>query len=109
MKTVGVRALRENPGVLSQSAEKGELVLLTSRNDPISVAVPFDDALLKSGVHVSLAVKLYEEGALTLARAAGLAKMPIERFLACLKAQGINVVTMTSADLDADMESLGGK
>ena len=48
MKTIGVRALRENPGVLSQSAAAGEFVLLTNRNDPISLSVPFDEELLRT-------------------------------------------------------------
>ena len=81
MKTVGVRALRENPGVLSQSAAKGEFVLVTNRNNPISLSVPFDEELLKSGVHVNMAAKLYEEGVLTLTKSATLAKMSVESFL----------------------------
>ena len=53
MKTVGVRALRENPGILSQAARDGDMVLVTNRSAPISLSVPFDDDLLKSGVHVN--------------------------------------------------------
>ena len=73
MKAIGVRALRENPGVLSQSAAAGEFVLVMNRNDPVSLSVPFDEDLLRSGVHVNVALKLYEEGLLTLPKAAKLA------------------------------------
>ena len=69
MKTVGVRALRENPGLLSQCAAVGELLLVTNRSDPVSIALPFNDDLLRAGVQVHLAVKLYEDGVLTLAKA----------------------------------------
>jgi len=106
MKTVGVRALRENPGVLSQSAAKGEFVLVTNRNDPISLSVPFDDDLLKSGVHINIGVKLYEDGVLTLTKAAALAKMPVETFIKILGHMGIVVVDQTSEELDADLDSL---
>ena len=46
----------------------GEFVLVTNRNDPISLSVPFNDELVKAGVH--RAVKLYEEGVLTRSKAA---------------------------------------
>jgi len=81
MKTIGVRALRENPGALSQSAVAGEYVLVTNRNDPVSLSIPFDDRLLETGVHVTIATKLYGEGLLTLTKAAKLAKLSPEAFL----------------------------
>ena len=108
MKTIGVRALRENPGVLSRCAADGEFVLITHRNDPLSLSVPFDNELLRVGVHVTLAVKLYEEGVLTLAKAAKLAKMPVESFLQKLAGLGIVTVDQTSEELNADLSILDG-
>jgi len=106
MKTIGVRALRENPGVLSQSAAAGELVLITNRNDPISLAIPFDDDLLRAGVHVSIALKLYAEGVLTLPKAARLAKMPVEEFMKRLTCLDIVVVNQTSEELESDLDAI---
>ena len=108
MKTVGVRALRENPRVLSQSAAKGEFVLLTNRNDPISLAVPFDYHLLKSGVHINLAVILYEQNVLPLTKAAALAKLPVEEFLALLAAANVVVVDQSPEELQSDLDALSG-
>ena len=107
MKTVGVRALRENPGVLSQSATEGELVLLTNRNDPISLAIPFDDELLHSGIHVNLAIALYEQKAITLVKAAALAKLSVEAFLALLAKANIVVVDQSLEELQSDLDTLG--
>ena len=106
MKTVGVRALRENPGVLSQSAADGEFVLFTNRNDPISLAVPFNDELLRSGVHVNLAVTLYEQGVITLVKAAALAKLSVEAFLALLAKANIVVVDQSLEELKSDLDTL---
>ncbi|MBX2808268.1 MAG: UPF0175 family protein [Cellvibrionaceae bacterium] len=106
MKTVGVRALRENPGILSQSAAEGEFVLLTNRNEPISLSVPFNDDLLDAGVNINVAIKLYEEGVLTLAKAAKLSKMPVETFLNKLGCLGIVVVDQSTKDLSADLDTL---
>ncbi|MEO0444048.1 MAG: UPF0175 family protein [Pseudomonadota bacterium] len=108
MKTVGVRALRENPGILSQSAAKGEFVLLTNRNEPMSLSVPFNDDLLDAGVNINLAIKLYEEGLLTLAKAAKLSKMPVEAFLNKLGCLGIVVVDQSAKDISADLDILNG-
>ena len=106
MKTIGIRALRENPGVLSQYAAAGEFVLVTNRNDPISLSVPFDDDLLRSGVHLSVAVKLYEENVLTLVKAARLAKMPVEVFMQKLASFGVTVVDQSTEELVSDLNAL---
>ncbi len=106
MKTIGVRALRENPGVLSQCAAKGEYVLVTNRNDPMSLSVPFDDELVRSGVHVNIAVKLYDEELLSLAKAAKLARMPVETFLNTLANLGIVVVDQTRQELESDLKNI---
>ena len=103
MKTIGVRALRENPAVLSQSAEAGEYVLVTNRSDPISLAIPFDEELLRSGVHINLAVKLYEEGVVTVSRAARIAQLSIEEFLGKLAILGVVVIDQVAAELEADL------
>ncbi len=106
MKTIGVRALRENPGVLSQAAADGEFVVITNRNKPSSISVPFDDVLLESGIHVSLAISAFETGVLPLVKAARLAKMPVESFLEKLALLGIDVVDQSTAELDADLAAL---
>ena len=106
MKTVGVRSLRENPGVLSQSAAEGEFVLLTNRNDPISLAIPFDDELLRSGIHVNLAIALYEQRAITLVKAATLAKLSVEAFLDLLAKANIIVVDESLEELQSDLDTL---
>lgn len=107
MKTIGVRALRENPGVLSQSAAAGEFVLVTNRNAPISLSIPFGEDLLKSGVHVNVALKLYEDNVLTLVKAARLAKMPVEEFMKHLANLDIVVADQTSEELESDLGTLG--
>lgn len=107
MKTVGVRALRENPGILNQCADMGEFVLLTNRNQPMSLSIPFDQRLLENGVHVSLAIMLFEQGAVTLVKAAKIADMSTEAFLAHLKTAGVIVLDQTAQELADDLKTLG--
>ena len=106
MKTIGVRALRENPSVLSQSAEAGEYVVVTNRHSPISIAIPFSDELLEMGLHVNMAIKFYEEGLLSLGKSAQLAKMSVESFLEHLSNLGIAVVDQTSEELLEDLDEI---
>lgn len=106
MKTIGVRALRENPGLLSQCAAAGDLLLITNRSDPVSIALPFNGDLLRSGVQVHLAIKLYEDGVLTLVKAAHLAHMPVEQFLQALALLDITTVHQSMDELHADLDVL---
>lgn len=103
MKNIGIRELRTNPGVLSRYAQSGELALLTNHSLPISISVPFDDALLREGIHTLLAIKLFEEGSMTLCRAAKFAHLSTELFLKKLAILGITVVDQSSEELSQEL------
>jgi predicted HTH domain antitoxin len=106
MKSIGIRALRENPGLLSQAAAEGKLLLVTNRSEPVSIALPFGDDLIKAGIHVQLAIKLFEEGVLTLSKAANLAHMSVEHFMSSLASLGITVVHQSADELLEDLQEL---
>ncbi len=106
MKSIGIRALRENPGLLSQAAAEGKLLLVTNRSEPVSIALPFGDDLIKAGIHVQLAIKLFEEGVLTLSKAANLAHMSVEQFMNSLASLGITVVHQSADELREDLQEL---
>lgn len=57
MEIVTVRDLRNRTGELIREAQLGNLSLITKHGQPVFVAVPFDDALLESGVGVYLSLK----------------------------------------------------
>lgn len=103
MQTFTIRELRERSGDLSREAEEGRLALVTRRGQPLFVSVPFTDELLRAGVHVALAVSLFQSGELTPARAAKLARMRLPQFLAHLSAQGIAVVDHDPAELEQEL------
>lgn len=83
--------------------------MLTNRNQPMSLSVPFNHKLLDNGVNLSLAIGLYEQGTLTLAKAAKIARLPIQDFLAHLATYGIDVVEQTDDELLNDLATLGIK
>ena len=58
------------------------------------------------GVHLNVAIKLFEDGILTLTKAAKLAKMPTEEFILRLASLGIVVADQSTKELEADLEAL---
>ncbi|NMG44760.1 type II toxin-antitoxin system prevent-host-death family antitoxin [Aromatoleum toluvorans] len=104
METFTVRDLRERTGELIRGAEAGKLSVVTKHGNPVFVAVPFDDALLESGVRTSLAIKLFDEGTLTLAQAAKFAGLGIEEMIERTGAAGVAVVQQTPDELNDELD-----
>ncbi|EDT3379620.1 prevent-host-death family protein [Salmonella enterica subsp. enterica serovar Mbandaka] len=99
MQTFSIRELRERSGDLSRIAEQGELSLVTRHGQPLFVGVPFTEELLRAGVHVALATRLFQSGDLSAGKAAKLAGMQLPEFLAYISRQGIAVVDYDPAEL----------
>ena len=78
MDAFTISDLRERTGELMRDAEAGKLSIVTKHGQPVFVAVPFNETLLKEGVGGALAVKLFDDDVISLGEAAKLA--------GCLKA-----------------------
>jgi prevent-host-death family protein len=100
-----VRDLRNRTGDLMRNAEEGRLSIITKHGHPAILAIPFDERLLAVGVHRSLAVHLFEGGLATLAQAAKLAGLPVERFLEVLGEAGVPAVSYPKEGLAGEVES----
>lgn len=105
MESFAVRDLREHTGELVRNAESGQYSVVTKHGRPLFVALPFDDALLRSGVNLALADKLVQSGELSVGAAAKLAGMPYARYLQHLGAMGVSMLD-AEADLDAETKLL---
>ena len=99
-----VRDLRNRTGDLMRDAEEGRLSIITKHGRPAILAIPFDERLLAFGVHRSLAVHLFEAGQATLAQAARLAELSVERFLDVLAEAGVPAVSYPQGELAAEVE-----
>ncbi len=105
MQTFSIRELRERSGELSREAEEGRLAVVTRHGQALFVSVPITEDLLRLGVHTALAVRLFKDGELTSARAAKLARMSLQQFLAHLSDQGIAVVDYDPAELAQELDA----
>lgn len=104
MLSFGIRNLREKIGTYAAQAEAGAISIITRNGKPLTVNIPFDETLVKLGAHKALAVKLYQEGVLTLNKAAKLAGLPMDKFVAVLGSVGITVFGYDIDDVQRELE-----
>jgi prevent-host-death family protein len=107
MEAFTIRDLRERTGELVRNAEQGELAVVAKHGHPLFVAVPLDDGLLRHGVHVALAIKLFQDGTVSLGRAAKLAGLDQESFIDRLSSLGIPAVDYAPEDVDRELKAIG--
>ena len=107
METFSIRDLRERTGELVREAEAGHLSVVAKHGRPLFVAVPMDEHLLKEGVAVALAIRLFAEKVVSLGKAAKLARLPIEDFITRLGAMGIPAIDYPPEELDEELAVLG--
>ena len=107
MNLFTVRDLRERTGELIRDAEAGKLSVVTKHGQPVFVAVPLDEQMIRVGLPVAFAMRLYEEEVLSLGKAARLAQLSPEAFIEKLGAAGIPVVCYDPRELDNELAALG--
>lgn len=71
------------------------------------MAVPFDDAVLKSGVHVVVVVKLFDEEHISLGKAARMADMSVAEFMEHLASLNIPVARPKQKELEQELAAFG--
>ncbi len=99
MHTFSIRELRDRSGELSHEAESGNVSLITKHGQPLMVSVPFDRAVVETGVHVALAVNLFKSKALSLGMASRVARMSRLEFAELLGTLGVPVVDYPAGEL----------
>lgn len=107
METFTIRDLRERTGELVRGAEQGHLSVVTKHGKLVFVAVPMDESLVREGVSVALAIKLFQDGTLSLGKAARLSRMTLPQFTTKLAEQGIPAVDYPPEELDAELAAIG--
>lgn len=103
MDTFTVRDLRERTGDLIRDAEEGKLSIVTKHGQPVFVAVPFDEILLKEGVRVALAVKLFDDEVVSVGKASKLAGMSQSEFIDHLGVLKIPVMRYGKKELEQEL------
>ena len=107
MQTFNLRDLSLRADELTRDVEAGKLSVVTQDGQPIFVVVPFDETLVREGVNVTLAIKLFDEETVSLGKAARLAGMGVVEFMDRLAALRIPIARPRSGELEKEIESFG--
>jgi len=86
---------------------RGNLSVVTKHGRPVFIAVPFDENVLKAGVSVALAVKLYAEDVLSLGKAAKFTGCTVAEFTEQLGKAGIPSVRYSAEELEEELAAIG--
>ena len=103
MEIFTIRDLRERTGELVRGAEAGKLSLVTKHGLGVFVAMPFDEDLVRSGVRVALAVKLFDEEVISVGKAAKLAGVSYVEFINHLGALKIPIARYSEDELSHEL------
>ena len=107
MESVNVSGLKNNPTEALRKAKQGVVVVMNrDRPDALMVGIEAAGVLEARGVRPALATALFRDGALSLARAAGLAGMSLGAFVNHVSRLGIPVVSLDATEAHKDMDTL---
>ena len=107
MHAVSVSGLKNNPAEALRQA-KSSLVVVLNRDHPDAVLIGLEQGgvLQAPGVRAALATALFRDGELSLVRAARVAELDVASFISHLGRLGIPAIRLTSAETNADLDTL---
>lgn len=88
---------------LVKETKDGKMSLLVENSEPVAVVLPFSDEMLKEGMRVALAMKLFDEELISVGQAAKLAELPLALFMEKCSAAGIPVVRYEPSEVDEEL------
>jgi prevent-host-death family protein len=107
MGAISVEELARRPARLIEEAENGQVAVVTKDGRPLFLAVPYDERLAKEGVHVVVAVHLYEKGVVSVGRAARISGLPLTEFIDRLAALKIPAARYSPDELAREIAEFG--
>jgi prevent-host-death family protein len=107
VQTFTIRDLREQTDDIVREARAGRLSIVTKHGEPIFIAVPFDDPLLRGGLATTLATRLFNEEAISLGQAAQHAGMDVTDFIEVLSRLKIPVARPRRGEVEQELETFG--
>ena len=107
MVTFTARELRERTSEVIRHAESGGLSVVTRHGKPVFVALPFDELLVREGFGLALSLRLFEQGEISLGKAARLAGMKRQEFMEELQRRKIAISQIGETELDEELQRFG--
>jgi hypothetical protein len=107
MHAVSVSGLKHNPAEALRQAKSSPVVVL-NRDHPDAVLIGLEQGgvLQAPGVWGGVVAALFLDGELSLVRAARVAELDVASFISHLSRLGIPAIRLTSAETNADLDTL---
>ena len=107
MHAVSVSGFKHNPAEALRQAKSSPVVVL-NRDHPDAVLIGLEQGgvLQAPGVRAALATALFHDGELSLVRDARVAELDVASFISHLSRLGIPAIRLTSAETNADLDTL---
>lgn len=105
MESIGVKELKDNPGLLSSVLEHDKYLLLTKRGKPFGIAANFESAIIDLGFQKWIALKAFEEGDLSLSQLSNTLKLSKTKTIELL---GSFNIPLADYPLAEDLETIEG-
>jgi predicted HTH domain antitoxin len=106
MKTFDAAELPSHLDELVSDAATGSLSLIMKDGEPAFLAVPLTDEMFRGGLAVSLAVKLFDEEAITLREGARMARITLTEFMHACSERAVAVVAYPPAELEMELRNI---
>ena len=107
MNAMTVEELIKHPDKLIEHAESGTLSVVTKDGHPIFFAVPCKGPLDVESIFATIAVRLYENEAVSLGRAAKISRLSISEFIDHLGALKIPAIRYSAEELERELAQFG--
>lgn len=104
MKAYNIGDLKDNPSSAIRDAKKGP-VLILNREHPEAIIFSLDFVDKKLEINKILAIKLYQDKAISLGKAAKMAKLSYTDFITLLSKHGVPIVQYEIEDVMKDFET----
>jgi len=105
MQTIGIKDLQTNPAVLTRSLAANDYTMITKRNKPIGIAIPFNDHIINDGLKVALMIDAYKKSYLSLGQLSKALALDKKKTLNLLSLMNIDVIDYEFED---DMKFIDG-
>ncbi|MEN8130415.1 MAG: UPF0175 family protein [Pseudomonadota bacterium] len=103
MRTIGIKELKINPGLIAKALNEQEYVMITRHGRPLGLVTSFDNQVLDVGLKQWLCIKAYAVGDLSLGQLAKCLELTKAETMQALSELGVPVADY---NLQEDLETI---
>ncbi len=107
MHTLTDDDIKREPTQLLDDAQRGEVTVVTSKGHALLMTLPLDNGAPAPGALLDLAANLYDNGRISLGRAAEIAGLAYAEMMDELGQRGIATIRLRPGELERELAAFG--